>query len=203
MQQRFGIMKKRTNRTIRPTVVTSVLVAVASWPLAANAQEAPPPWRGDPSVYPIEIEPHFTFGAENVYGATGFGAGLRVSIPIVASLLVNTPDNLAISFGGDIIHYDNCYYSGLCGANYVMFPVAAQWNVFVARRVSLFAEGGVFVYRGFFDGCGPADGPGCAPPSDFGILPTVALGARIHIGDNASFTARIGYPTVTFGVSFL
>ena len=84
-----------------------------------------------------------------------------------------------------------------------MLPVAAQWNVFLARRVSVFAEAGVFVYKGFFDGCGPSDGPGCSPPSNFGILPTLAVGGRLHLGDNVSLIARLGYPTVTLGVSFL
>jgi hypothetical protein len=197
------MMTNQTCRAIRRCVLSGLFLGVALAPLTASAQEAPYDRDGDPSVYPIEIEPHFTFGAENVYGASGFGAGLRLSIPVVASLLANTPDNLAISFGGDVVHYDNCYFSDRCGADYVMFPVAAQWNIFVARRVSLLVEGGVFVYKGFFDGCGPGDGPGCVSPSDFGILPTVAIGARIHIGRNASFTARLGYPTVTLGVSFL
>lgn len=196
----------RTNHVRQTTLrlAASGLLFASLTPATARAQEARYGWAGEPSVYPVEFEPHFTFGAENVYGATGFGGGLRVSIPVVASLLVNTPDNLAISFGGDIVHYDNCYYSGFCGANYVMFPIAAQWNIFVARKLSLFVEGGVFVYRGFFDECGPGGaGPGCAPPPDFGVLPTVAVGARIHVGRNASFTARIGYPTITLGLSFL
>ncbi len=162
-----------------------------------------PTRRDELPPYPIEIEPHFAFGAENVYGATGLGAGLRVSIPLIFGHLGQVPDNLAIGFGGDILHYDNCYYGNDCGANYLMLPAVAQWNVFVARRVSLFAEGGLFVYKGFFNGCGPGDGPGCSPPSDFGVLPTVAVGARIHIGDNVSFVARLGYPTITLGVSFL
>jgi hypothetical protein len=171
----------------------------------ASAQgEAPAPREDGARLYPIEIEPHFAFGAENVYGATGFGAGLRLSIPVISGDLGRgIPDNLAISFGGDVLHYDNCYYTNNCGANYLMLPIAAQWNVFVARRVSLFGEAGAFIYKGFFDGCAPGDGPGCSPPSDFGVLPTLAIGARIHIGDNASFTARIGYPTMTLGVSFL
>ena len=160
-------------------------------------------WREEPSAYPLEVEPHFTIGAENVYGQTGFGGGVRLGIPIVTSLLRRVPDNLAIGFGGDIVHYDNCYFPGRCGANYFMFPVTAQWNVFLLRRVSVFAEGGVFVYKGFLDACAPGDGPGCAPPPDFGVLPTLAVGARLHLGDNVSFTARIGYPTVTFGLSFL
>jgi hypothetical protein len=113
------------------------------------------------------------------------------------------PDNLAISFGADILHYDNCYFANDCGANYLLAPVALQWNVFVARPVSLFVEGGAFLYKGWFDGCGPGDGPGCSPPSNFGLLPTVALGGRVHIGRNAAFTLRLGYPTSTLGVSFL
>jgi hypothetical protein len=183
--------------------MTTVLAAAATVAANAQSQERVVVVQEEPSAYPIEIEPHFTFGPDNVYGNSGVGAGLRVSIPVVSSLLVNVPDNLAISFGGDIIHYDNCYFGAECGANYLMLPVAAQWNVFVARRVSLFGEAGVFVYKGFFDQCGPADGPDCTAPSDFGILPTLAVGARIHMGDNASFTARIGYPTITLGVSFL
>ena len=190
---------------LRPCVMTAVSIAALTLTAPARAQreERVVTIEDEPSAYPIEIEPHFTFGPDNVYGNSGIGAGLRVSIPVVASLLVNVPDNLAISFGGDIIHYENCYFGTECGANYLMLPVAAQWNVFVARRVSLFAEGGVFVYKGFFDSCGPADGPGCVAPSDFGLLPTVAVGARIHMGDNASFTVRIGYPTITLGISFL
>jgi hypothetical protein len=181
-------------------------IAAALTAKTARAQDEAPKLvsqRDEPSAYPIEIEPHAVFGAENVYGATGFGGGLRVSIPVVFSLLRRVPDNLAISFGGDILHYDNCYYGDYCGANYLMLPVAAQWNVFLARRVSVFGEAGVFVYKGFFNECGPADGPGCAAPSDFGLLPTLAVGARFHLGDNVSLIARIGYPTVTFGVSFL
>jgi hypothetical protein len=170
---------------------------------SAGAQGEAPSYHDEARLYPIEFEPHFAFGAENVYGATGFGAGLRVGVPIVSGFLGRVPDNLAISFGGDFLHYDNCYYTNDCGANYLMLPVAAQWNIFVARRVSIFGEGGAFIYKGFFNGCAPGDGPGCSSPSDFGILPTLAVGARFHIGDNASFTARIGYPTMTLGVSFL
>jgi hypothetical protein len=171
-------------------------------PATAGAAEEYDPYRSDVAVYPIEVEPHFSFGAENVYGMTGYGAGLRLGLPLLDGSLGRVPDNLALTFGGDLVHYDNCYYAADCGANYVMVPVAAQWNIFVARRVSLLAEGGVFVYRGFFDGCRPGDGPGCIPPSDFGILPTLAIGVRVHLGPAAAFTARLGYPTTTLGVSF-
>jgi hypothetical protein len=180
----------------------SIAAIFAVTPAMAEGEVTAPP-RDELPLYPIEIEAHFALGAENVYGATGLGAGLRLSIPLISGHLGRIPDNLAISFGGDFLHYDNCYYGNDCGANYLMLPVAAQWNIFVVRRVSLFGEAGAFVYKGFFDGCGPGDGPGCSPPSDFGVLPTLAIGARIHMGDNVSFIARLGYPTSTLGVSFL
>ena len=135
--------------------------------------------------------------------APGVGAGLRLSIPVVQGLLRGVPNNLAITFGGDWLHYGDCYYGAECGANYLMIPAGAQWNVFIGRRLSVFAEGGVFVFKGFFDGCGAKDGPGCSSPSDFGVLPMLAVGARVHLGDDVSFTARLGYPTFTLGVSFL
>jgi hypothetical protein len=195
-----------SSRTLRRRLSVGLAVAAFFVALPASAQqrgEAPGYPRDGHALYPLEIEPHFTFGAENVYGASGFGAGLRLSIPVIAGYVGRLPDNLAISFGGDILHYDNCYYGGYCSANYLMLPIAAQWNLFVARRVSLFGEAGAFVYKGWFDGCRSGDGPGCDAPSDFGVLPTIAIGARFHIADNASFTARIGYPTMTLGVSFL
>jgi hypothetical protein len=196
-------MNVSTRRIRARWLMTAASVACIATPAIAHAQgpvEAPPPDR-DPSAYPIEIEPHFAFGTGGVYTDSGFGAGLRVSIPIVPDLLHTVPDNLAITFGGDMLHYSDCYYGSYCGANYLLLPVGAQWNVFVARRVSLFAEAGVYVYKGFFNECGP--GAGCAPPSDFGLGPMVAVGVRVHIGDNVSFNARLGYPTFTLGVSFL
>jgi hypothetical protein len=199
-------MKAKISTALFSTALLSL--ACVAIPTIARAEERvevirEEPRRDEVALYPVEIEPHFSFGPENVYGATGVGAGLRVSIPLVYGHVGRLPDNLAISFGGDILHYDNCYYGEDCGANYLILPVAAQWNVHVARRVSLFLEGGAFIYKGWFDGCRITDGPGCNAPSDFGVLPTVALGGRIHLGDNVSFVARVGYPTTTLGVSFM
>ncbi|MGD0525315.1 MAG: hypothetical protein ABSE49_09240 [Polyangiaceae bacterium] len=190
-------------RSIRRGLFGALSLAALFAAVPAMADGEAPTRRDELPLYPIEIEPHVAFGAGDVYGATGLGAGLRLSIPVISGHLGQVPDNLAIGFGADFLHYDNCYYGNDCGANYLMLPAVAQWNIFVARRVSVFGEGGIFVYKGFFNGCGPGDGPGCSPPSDFGVLPTVAIGARIHVGDNVSFVARLGYPTITLGVSFL
>lgn len=194
-------------RATRNLLIVSAAAAGLTVSTIASADEyargGPQPGREGNAQYSLEVEPHFSFGAENVYGASGFGGGLRLGIPLIAGWLGSVPDNLALSFGADILHYDNCYYTNDCGANYLMVPVALQWNVFVARPVSLFLEGGAFLYKGWYDGCGPGDGPGCSPPSNFGILPTVALGGRIHIGRNVAIALRFGYPTSTLGLSFL
>jgi hypothetical protein len=190
---------------VRLAVGVVALTSIGTLSSVAAAQEVvvrAGPAPDDVSTYPIEIEPHFTFGTADIYGNAGFGGGLRLSVPVVGGRIGRVPDNLAVSFGGDILAYENCYYGSYCSADYVMLPVAAQWNVWVAPRVSLFAEGGVFVYDGWYSSCQSGD-PGCQGPSTFGVLPTIAVGGRVHLGRNASLTARIGYPTITLGVSLL
>jgi hypothetical protein len=199
---------RRTHKPFRSFLIAGAAIAVLSGSAIARADvvltaEKPAPPAEEAGVYPLEIEPHLTFGPENVYGVSGFGAGLRLGVPVAFGHLGSVPQNLAISFGADVLHYDNCFYRGDCGANYLVVPVAAQWNVFVARPVSVFGEGGVYLYKGWFAGCGPGDGPGCSPPPDLGLLPTVAVGARFHLGPSAALTLRLGYPTTTLGVSFL
>jgi hypothetical protein len=168
---------------------------------SAFAQETPEPRDARRASYALEIEPHLAFGPANVYGNTGFGGGVRLGVPLAVGHIDRFPQNIALGFGGDMIHYENCYFGDRCGANYLMFPVDAQWNVYVARSVSLFGEAGVFVYKGFLDGCRAGD-IGCSAPSDFGLLPTLALGVRAHLNDATAFVARVGYPTITLGFSF-
>jgi hypothetical protein len=202
------MMTQYDHASLRSYLIAGVAIAVlmpsaiASADVALTMERSAPP-TDEASVYPLEIEPHLTFGPGNVYGAPGFGAGLRLGIPVAFGHLDSVPQNLAISFGADVLHYDDCFFASDCGANYLVIPVAAQWNVFVARHVSVFGEGGVYLYDGWFAGCGPGDGPGCSPPSRLGLLPTFALGGRFHLGRSAALTLRLGYPTTTLGVSFL
>ena len=153
--------------------------------------------------YSVEIEPHVSFGPASVYGGSGFGGGVRFGIPLVAGHIGSVPDNLAIGFGADLIHYDSCYYGVNCGANYLFLPVVAQWNLFFARRFSFFVEGGAFVYKGWRDECSFGAGLGCRAPSDLGALPSLAVGGRVYFSDSVAFTFRLGYPTVTLGISIL
>lgn len=155
--------------------------------------------------YAVEIEPHFVLGDDSVFATAGYGVGARFGIPLVRNGFVPTiNNNVAINFGVDFIHYGACYYGSIgCGANYLLFPVAMQWNFFVARQFSVYGEAGIFLYKGFFDDniCAGL-GAVCADPADFGVLPTFAVGGRYQFSDHVSLNLRLGYPTVTLGVSF-
>ncbi len=170
-------------------------LGVCALPIRSDAQEVVVRER---VYYPIEVEPHFSIGNEDVFGSFGYGGGVRLGVPFAHGHLGRVPQNLAISFGGDIVHYQDCYNGVNCSANYLMFPVAAQWNIGFHRSFSLLLEGGGYVYKGWYDTCGP----GCAP-ADFGVLPTFAIGGRVHLHDNVAFLFRVGYPMSTVGISFL
>jgi hypothetical protein len=110
-------------------------------------------------------------------------------------------NSVAISFGLDIVHYDGCWFRGDCSANYVDFPVAMQWNFYVARRWSVFGEPGLLVYHGFVQDC--PNGINCpGPPLRTGVEPALYVGARYHLGEKAALTMRIGFPAFSFGFSF-
>ena len=173
---------------------------------------------GDHPNYAVEIEPHALWGWTQYRntGNDGFGLGARFSIPIVQNGFIPTINNsVAISFGVDWLHYaESCFYyfgpgaNSPCyggDANYLFFPVALQWNFFVARQWSVFGEPGLVIYHGFFNYC-PSNVPPntvCNNPSDTGVDFAFYVGGRWHFSDHASLTMRIGYPTFSVGVSFL
>jgi hypothetical protein len=159
---------------------------------------------GDHPKYVVEVEPHVLFGWDNGdYARNGFGAGVRVSIPIVENGFIKTINNsVAISFGADLLRYDvgcgrNNNYD--CGAAYLVLPVALQWNFFVAQKWSVFGEPGFVLAHGFLN----CDN-GCRGSTDLFIpRPALYLGGRYHFNEHISLTMRIGYPTASVGVSFM
>jgi len=159
---------------------------------------------GDHPHYSFEAEPHLLFGWDNLFPGDSFGIGGRFSIPIVDNGFIKTINNsVAISFGADFMHYDGCYIGrvGGCSANFLLLPVAMQWNFYVARQWSVFGEPGLFIYHGFFDTC-PVGIP-CVEPTATGVRPAFYLGGRYHFNEHIALTMRIGYPTVSVGVSFM
>ncbi len=148
----------------------------------------------------MELEPHALFGwFGDAYGGATLGLGGRASIPLVQNGFIPSINNsVGITFGLDLLFYQSCYYHGSCSATSLEFPVAMQWNFFVAQRWSVFGEPGLYVYHAFLPDC-PA---GLPCPTATGVLPAVWAGGRYHISDSISLTMRIGYPTFSFGVSF-
>jgi hypothetical protein len=160
---------------------------------------------GDHPAYSVEAEPHLLLGWDDVYASDGYGVGARFSIPIVDNGFVPQINNsVAIGFGLDLLHYDSCWYgnNATCSANYIHIPVVMQWNFYVARRWSVFGEPGLVIFHGFVDDCPPQfnDCPG--RPRVTSLEPALYLGGRYHFNDKMSLTMRIGFPSISFGVSF-
>lgn len=158
---------------------------------------------GDHPHYTFEAEPHVLLGWLNdVYAAGGFGVGVRFGIPIVDNGFVESINNsVAISFGADLIHYDGCWYHGDCSANYLDFPVAMQWNFYVASHWSVFGEPGLLVYHGFLNDC-PANQTCVVAPHVTGIEPAIYVGGRYHFNEMTALTMRLGFPAFSLGFSF-
>jgi hypothetical protein len=194
-------------------VAVAALSAVVAVSADANAEsiiKSP----GDHPNYSVEIEPHVNFGWANrgFVGSAAFGLGARFSIPIVQNGFIPSINNsVAISFGLDYLRY-GCnvrYFNDReydCGASFLLFPVAMQWNFWFTPKFSVFGEPGLYVYHGFFDDvCGSdprfRNGVVCSTPTKTSIDWMLHAGGRFHFNDTIALTLRVGYPTVSFGVS--
>jgi hypothetical protein len=120
-------------------------------------------------------------------------------------------DSVGIGFGADWLHYSSAWYGpGQCtrfetlnaarvcvevdgggGAdrNFFYLPLVMQWNFWLARRWSAFAEPGFALLL-----------------HDHGRLdfsPIVLyVGGRFQASDRVALTLRIGYPSFSLGASF-
>jgi hypothetical protein len=197
------------SRTFKCALFSVALATAAATPARAESIIKNP---GDHPDYKVELEPHGLFGWANLYRDNGFGVGARASIPIVQNGFVKTINNsVAISFGLDWLRYSGCYfydrrggrYDGYgCGASFFIFPVAMQWNFWLTPKWSVFGEPGLYVYHGVFDDYCDNQFVGCAAPTRTSVQPAFYAGGRFHFNDSISLTMRIGYPTLSVGVSF-
>ncbi|HEX7602089.1 MAG TPA: hypothetical protein VF316_10805, partial [Polyangiaceae bacterium] len=139
---------------------------------------------GDHPDYVVDIEPKGNFGYFGFYGGLGFGAGVRFSINLMKNgFIPKINNNVAISFGVDWLHYSDCYFGGYgCGADYLFFPVALQWNFYVAKQWSVFGEPGLAVYHAFYpDYCvGLPNQNYCNYPTRTSLTPIFEVGGRWH-----------------------
>jgi hypothetical protein len=162
---------------------------------------------GDHPNYTFEIEPHLDLAwlGYDFYAAgaeVGLGLGARATIIIVQNGFIPTINNtVGIGFGGDLF-----YFGGGCAGNAcpglwsLYFPVVMQWNFYVAQRFSVFGEPGLSLNYAFFDN--NACGRGVCG-ANFFPEPVLEVGGRYHINQHLALTGRIGYPALTFGVSFM
>jgi hypothetical protein len=197
--------------SLLPRRLPRLAVAGAALTLAALAVLAPRSARADDTIkhpgdhpaYNFEVEPHLVLGWDDVYAADGFGLGVRFSIPIVDNGFVPKINNsVAISFGLDLLHYDSCWYVGDCSANYIHIPVVMQWNFYVARQWSVFGEPGLVVFHGFISDCPVAIRNCPVGPRETSVEPALYLGGRYHFNDKMSLTMRVGFPSISVGLSF-
>lgn len=178
-----------------------VSVALTGTSLLALAPEARASIKNphDHPDYKVELEPHLnTVFLHRDYGLNGyrgrryndfgdpeFGVGFRASIELGDPAFIPKINNtVGISFGVDLT---NCEY---CRKDFTIWmPVTLQWNFFFNDRWSAFADLGIMLRTdGFYHDAYP----------DFISM----IGGRYHFNDDISLTLRIGYPFVSFGVSF-
>jgi hypothetical protein len=151
----------------------------------------------DHPSYKAELEPHlnailwrrdYGYGRSYRYSGVGdpeFGAGFRATIELGDPAFIPKLNNtVGISFGIDLT---NCVF---CRYDYSIWtPVTLQWNFFLHKKWSVFADiGGVIRSDGFYD--------------DIYVDPFFMAGGRFHFTDKVSLTMRVGYPFVSVGVSF-
>jgi hypothetical protein len=172
---------------------------------------------GEHPHYSVELEPHLVLDWAGAPGpdSEGFGAGFRASIPIFHNGPINNiNNNMAITFG-----FDWSRASRPCGAwrdarmgwtddcdiDSFWFPVALQWNFFLTDVISVFGEPGLAIVHYRWDRWQRCWAPGyCdADGSDTRLRPVLWGGARFLVSNNIGITVRLGYPSITAGVSFL
>jgi len=198
---------RRTSRVLSLLLASALLLTLSRNAPAQSIITSP----GDHPHYAVELEPHGLFGWDANYAGNGFGLGGRVSIPIVKNGFIPSINNsVAIGFGLDWVHYGDCYYyfkgDGYgCGADYFEFPVVLQWNFYLTQHWSVFAEPGLYIYHGVFNDndCGGPGPGGCGYPNATSIDPAFWAGARYHFNETVALTMRVGYPTLSIGVSFM
>ena len=151
---------------------------VVATPRTAHAEEAIIKNAGDHPRYTFEAEPHLLVGFGGPFKERHghFGVGFRGTFVIVQNGFVKTINNsVGISFGADMF----------VGEQTLFIPVAMQWNFWLSTHWSVFGEPGV----------------GFAFKNDV-VHPILMAGGRFHFSDTISLTMRLGYPSISVGVSF-
>jgi hypothetical protein len=192
------------------------LGALASFAFASNTAFAQSTIRahGDRPSYGVELEPHILatpISPPGIGSGEGFGLGVRGTFEILSQgFIPRINDSVGIGFGLDWIHYSDSDVDsqGQCrrteqapngipvcveiagDTDYLWMPVVMQWNFWLHKRWSVFGEPGLALRLDDMD--------------EFHVSPFVLFaGGRYHVSDRFTLTMRLGYPTFSFGGSFL
>lgn len=203
-----------TKRKVELALGVATALTLFSWTSDALAQSTIRSPGARPR-YSFEAEPHLLFGAFDPPGfgtGSGVGLGFRGTLDIVPDGFIRPiNDSVGIGFGADWVHYSGSHGPrGRCVAyqtapggtrvcvevestggdtDYLYLPVVMQWNFWLHRQWSVFAEPGIALHWANFD--------------DFGFDPFILyLGGRFQPTQNIAITARLGYPTFSLGASF-
>ncbi|HEY5958336.1 MAG TPA: hypothetical protein VIV60_17350 [Polyangiaceae bacterium] len=173
---------------------------------------------GEHPHYGVELEPHLVLDWAGAPGpnADGFGAGFRASIPLFHNGPISTiNNNMAISFGFDWSRASHACgpwreaprpgWVDDCTIDSFWFPVALQWNFFLTDIISVFGEPGLAIVHYRWDRWQRCWAPGYCDANgrDTRLQPVFWGGVRFLVSDSIGITLRIGYPSITAGVSFL
>ncbi len=197
-------------------IFSALLLALGSVGLCRTARaQSTIKQPGERPHYFFEAEPHLDTGLVDppgFGGGLGLGLGLRGTIELVKNGFIPKLNNsIGIGFGVDYLRYDGwqgprgmCerFETGPSGTqicvrasssidhvNYFYVPVVMQWNFWLHRKWSVFGEPGLALY---------------VQDGRLEFTPFVLyVGGRYHLTDHVTLTLRIGYPTFSFGASFL
>ncbi len=137
---------------------------------------------GDHAPYIFEAEPHGIVGYGQPFdrpGGAALGFGFRGSFRIADGFIRSINDSFGVGFGIDFAPDENR----------VLVPIVFQWNFWLSRRWSVFAEPGFAIISG-------------PEPNNFDPF-IFYTGARFHFTPRIALTLRAGYPDISVGVSFL
>ncbi len=174
--------------------------------------------RDAPHEYFVEVEPHAVltpFWPPRGTASVGGGGGALFAFNVARrGFLPQVNDSFAVGVGVDFVHYlggpvvaAECVewrgsgHERICvrtsasggGASYFYVPVLGQWNFYLAKEFSAFAELGISTY--FWT-------PRASSHVGFGAVPHVGMGGRWQFSDVMSLTFRVAYPYTTVGLSF-
>ena len=156
-----------------PVVVAAAVLLLGRNALADTATGRVP---DEHPHYFFEAEPHALIG---LFEPKAFGVGFRGTFILSDSgFIPRVNDTVGLGVGIDWTH------------DTTWVPIVLQWNFWVSRHWSVFAEPGVALrWRNQFETLGPD--------------PTLYGGARWQFAPGVTLTMRVGYPAFALGFSFL